>query len=549
MSKHIFEEKLAEGGAPGQVGNAKAAIEKKARQLAYDTRYQVKREMGDKKVDPASLQRALIGRLQKSSAIPAVKMRAKQMLVGEDYKSDLGDLAANTVANALYKVFVEGVQKEETIELDYLKELAENPDNKYKISVFDPKSETRYVRYATREKISQLRAKGLKVELTEYGEPRESEAKKGSQTASALGGGSVKKDYDGDGKVESGAKEHAGSVHNAIQRKKGGVPDGQDTSSVKEEFITDAAATKDQNEKKVTGKGVNNSRLIKIMPEDGSDQLGARGTMKMSYEMGGDVLSEMAKSKAQRKFMGMVRAEQEGKMKGASPELKVAAKSMTKSQAHDFAVTKEKGLPYHKKTKEVNESACDSSEPQKDPRGDYAKKEVIKNKLRAAFGVKNPIVMVSGGDDVKEGLGLSVGISKIAGQLNANPRTSAEQGAKSFQKNVTDPIGNVVKNTVRTVLQPANNSSEAKKARENKYRPEEVELEGKMVDEAAERVKGKLQSGTRTFTGIGYYGRTSKEKKDPKKMKRVFPGPKGDRESDGGDHPSLSAAERNPNLR
>ena len=29
------------------------------------------------------------------------------------------------------------------------------------------------------------------------------------------------KDYDGDGKVESGSKEHAGVVHNAIQRAKG----------------------------------------------------------------------------------------------------------------------------------------------------------------------------------------------------------------------------------------------------------------------------------------------------------------------------------------
>ena len=39
----------------------------------------------------------------------------------------------------------------------------------------------------------------------------------------------AKKDYDGDGKVESGSKEHAGAVHNAIQKKKGGTPDGQDT--------------------------------------------------------------------------------------------------------------------------------------------------------------------------------------------------------------------------------------------------------------------------------------------------------------------------------
>jgi len=39
----------------------------------------------------------------------------------------------------------------------------------------------------------------------------------------------AKKDYDGDGKVESGSKEHAGAVHNAIQRAKGGKADGKDT--------------------------------------------------------------------------------------------------------------------------------------------------------------------------------------------------------------------------------------------------------------------------------------------------------------------------------
>jgi hypothetical protein len=41
--------------------------------------------------------------------------------------------------------------------------------------------------------------------------------------------GLAKIDYDGDGKKESPSKEHAGSVHNAIQRKTGGVPDGKDT--------------------------------------------------------------------------------------------------------------------------------------------------------------------------------------------------------------------------------------------------------------------------------------------------------------------------------
>ena len=49
----------------------------------------------------------------------------------------------------------------------------------------------------------------------------------------------AKKDYDGDGKVETGSKEHAGVVHNAIQRAKGGKPDGKDTR--KEETVIEGS--------------------------------------------------------------------------------------------------------------------------------------------------------------------------------------------------------------------------------------------------------------------------------------------------------------------
>ena len=50
----------------------------------------------------------------------------------------------------------------------------------------------------------------------------------------------AKKDYDGDGKVESGKKEYRGVIHNKIQKAKGGKADGQDTSSVKEHHQKDA---------------------------------------------------------------------------------------------------------------------------------------------------------------------------------------------------------------------------------------------------------------------------------------------------------------------
>jgi hypothetical protein len=62
--------------------------------------------------------------------------------------------------------------------------------------------------------------------------------------------------------------------------------------------------------------------------------------------LSGIQLNEKAVSKQQQKFMGMVHAMQKGeKVKGASPELKKAAKGMGKKDAKDFASTKHKGLP------------------------------------------------------------------------------------------------------------------------------------------------------------------------------------------------------------
>ena len=68
--------------------------------------------------------------------------------------------------------------------------------------------------------------------------------------------------------------------------------------------------------------------------------------------LSGIPLNEKAVSKQQQKFMGMVHAMQKGKkIKGASSELKKAAKGMSKKAAHDYAATKHKGLP-----KRVSES-------------------------------------------------------------------------------------------------------------------------------------------------------------------------------------------------
>ena len=59
-----------------------------------------------------------------------------------------------------------------------------------------------------------------------------------------------------------------------------------------------------------------------------------------------------AKSQAQQRFFGMVRAAQKGEMENPSPEVTKAATSMSSSDVKDFAQTKHKGLPKKKKTYE-----------------------------------------------------------------------------------------------------------------------------------------------------------------------------------------------------
>ena len=92
----------------------------------------------------------VLQRIGKSTAIPAVKARARQMLtkkagpVKEDYISQIQETATDNVANALFKVFVEGVQKPE-VKDEYLEELASAADKKYKIRVTDPKTGNSYV--------------------------------------------------------------------------------------------------------------------------------------------------------------------------------------------------------------------------------------------------------------------------------------------------------------------------------------------------------------------------------------------------------------------
>jgi len=159
----------------------------------------------------------------------------------------LTEMASDTMSKALHSVFVAGAQ-EELSEMD-TKETQEG--TKYKVRVQDRASGSSYVRYATREKIAELRANPniSSVEITSHGETGADDS--GQRTAAAKTG----RDYDGDGKKESSSKEHAGVVHNAIQRKMGGTPDGKDTRKeeveVEEGIDFKGAKREDDRRKKV----------------------------------------------------------------------------------------------------------------------------------------------------------------------------------------------------------------------------------------------------------------------------------------------------------
>jgi hypothetical protein len=386
MKKHIAEDlparkfpqaslskgggdKDRQGGDKDRQGGESKTPEKRVRQAVYDIKYRARREN-------IPLRSAYTQYMQNSSMSEQEKAMVREKLFGkggivkETYLEGVSDLASSSVARALYNVFVE--KKNDVVDYDQLKdELEEGAhinkygggNKKYKVRVTD-KNGTSYVRFATREKINSLRSNPNidSVEMTEYGQPYEGERTKGERTAAATAG----KDYDGDGKVESGAKEYRGAVHNAIQRKKGGVPDGKDTSSVKEEFLGEVKKN-NSSEKRVYDvmKGKNN---VVVAPNDGVNE--------SSYSKFLGLLNEREMTK------GEVTKEKKLKTKYDPSGMKA---SMIKQYGEEkgkqvyFATIRKQAMK--------EESCGDNKDTEKDSREMPTKVNMVKNKLRA-MGLK-----------------------------------------------------------------------------------------------------------------------------------------------------------------
>ena len=410
MKKHIAEELPARKHAPAEAPSSEKGgedgkkeggktPEKRVKQAIYDIRYRARRE-------ELPLRSAYSQYMQNSSMSQQEKTMVKQKLFGkggiqaEDF--NIEDLASSSVANALFKVFVEGVEKEEEpIRLTYMEKLETAEHKKYKVRVTG-KDGRSYVRYADRQKISELRSNPNieSVEMTGYGEPYEGEKKKGEQTARAKAGksldpvGKEDKDIDNDG-------DHDKTDKYLLNRRKVRGAAIAKRSGVKEEFIgevNDEALNPDANEKKIdVMKGKN---TVKVNPEaPGTSNGRSNYSMQLAhYDMEGSFIAEKAVSKAQQKFMGMVYAVKKG-AKPMSKEVAQAASGMSKKEAKKFATTSHKGLPEKKSAmKEETVPQADKKAKkemeEKDPRSIPTAVNLAKNYARA-MGAKNPIVMVS----------------------------------------------------------------------------------------------------------------------------------------------------------
>ena len=285
---------------------AKEKVEKQARQLAYDTRYKVKQSMKAKaggRVDPAAMRKAFIAQLAKSPSAPAIKARAKQMLMGEGY-IDVQDLIKGHASKALFKVFVEHHQKDKngnTIPHEDEEITEGKTDEKsFKVRVTDKKTGNSYVRMATRTKIADLRNNPniSSVEMTAYGEPTKSEKYKGSSTSKVKQGLDPVGKEDGD--INNDGKKDKTDKYLMNRRKAIGK------AMAKEDKVwtgfKELIEKKEEKEKKITGEGVDNKKLIKVFPDEMKEEMTVDPQLKAKQKK-----ANMAKKQVLMKKMQAVR--------------------------------------------------------------------------------------------------------------------------------------------------------------------------------------------------------------------------------------------------
>lgn len=412
MKNHIAEElparkhaPAAAGAAPTDKGDKKEdsgkSPEQRAKQAVYDIRYRARREdIPLRQAFSQYMQNSSMG--QEERTIVKTKLFGKEggTMKAEDFNPAFKSAASDSLAKALFKVFVEG-KEQEPISLTYLEELDSAEHRKYKVRVTDKNTKKSYVRYATREKINQLRANPNieSVEMTGYGEPYEGERKKGSQTAKVAAGkgldpvGKEDSDINNDGKVnktDGYLKKRRDAIGSAIATRKEEVEFIDEVKKEKKE-------KKRRNEKLDYKEGAVKNTVVIAPAQDKSVGLMAHNELEgeLIAETGYSKflkkvhsLQEKAVSQNQQQLAGMALAYLRGEMPDASEEVKKMAK-MGEKKLRDFAKTKHEGLP--EKVKEEMECGSDDKKKkngeEEDPRSMKTKVNLVKNELRA-MGLK-----------------------------------------------------------------------------------------------------------------------------------------------------------------
>ena len=391
MTKNIFEDlparkHAAASAAPaakegGKMGSGEGGSEKKIRQAVYDIRYRARREGID-------LRAAYSQYMQNSNLSAPEQAAVRAKLFGKDggggekkesYDSLMADSATDTVANALFKVFVEKVEKE-PVEEDA------GAERKYKVRVTDPKSDRSYVRYANRSKITELRAKGLKVEMTEHGEPYEGEKKKGGKMDPVAKNPAARDgDVNNDGRKDKTDKYIYGrrdAINAAIAKRKG---------EVKEDFLIDGTTSTEGQGRMVPDGKVNNyagkKPVVQINPDS---EVGKNLRAHTEVEM----------SASQRRLMEMIAEKKKSGKCSHTPvgeECEVHGKKSCPDNVEEqvmncgcgqnpcvtYGEGKEETCPRCKKC------PCECGHMDREKR---TYRELLKNKLRA-MGMKNPMML------------------------------------------------------------------------------------------------------------------------------------------------------------
>ena len=254
MDKNIFEEGPRRGHAAGDT-----SIEQQASQLASDIKYKARQKMkgtSGSNMSPGQVQQLYRSLLGSSTAPGAVKALVKKKLFKEQVDTGVVPVSEHVKGSSSYvltRVFLEAEER------------------KFVIKVVDKATGNTSYRKADRAKIAELRANTniASVEITGRKEP--DAAYKGDEKS---GGKKAKKDYDGDGKIESGTAEYMGSRDKAIKK-----------AMAKEEFIADAKEEDKEDKKLDVMKGKNEVKINPSLGESIKAELDALKAQKVEEAM------------------------------------------------------------------------------------------------------------------------------------------------------------------------------------------------------------------------------------------------------------------------